>query len=57
MWDGHVSDLQHWSSPAAKLYGVNSIPRTFLIDRDGNIAVTGVNPLSGGLEEMIEKLL
>ena len=56
-WDGHVSDLQHWSSPAAKLYGVNSIPRTFLIDRDGNIAVVGVNPLQGGLEEMIEKLL
>ena len=33
----HVSDLQFWNSAAAKLYNVNSIPQTFLIDEDGKI--------------------
>lgn len=33
----HVSDLQFWNSAAAKLYNVNSIPKTFLIDEDGKI--------------------
>ncbi len=33
----HVSDLKGWSSGAAKLYGVTSIPQTVLIDRNGKI--------------------
>lgn len=33
----HVSDLQLWNNAAAQLYGVGSIPATFLIDADGNI--------------------
>ena len=33
----HVSDLKGWSSSAAQLYGVRGIPKTFLLDRDGNI--------------------
>lgn len=37
VWKNHVSDLKYWSSEAAKLYGVNSIPATFLIDKDGKI--------------------
>lgn len=37
VWKNHVSDLKYWSSDAAKLYGVNSIPATFLIDKDGKI--------------------
>lgn len=41
-WDGHVSDLKKWESDAAAMYGVRSIPQTFLIDREGKIAV--VNP-------------
>ncbi|NJL77432.1 MAG: TlpA family protein disulfide reductase, partial [Saprospiraceae bacterium] len=56
-WPYHVSELRFWSSNVAKLYGVNSIPRTFLIDRDGNIAKVGINPLAGGLDKEIEKLL
>ena len=27
-----MSDLKHWGSEAGKLYGVNSIPMSFLID-------------------------
>jgi peroxiredoxin len=33
----HVSDLQYWNSAAAKLYGVNSIPANFLLDKNGVI--------------------
>lgn len=33
----HVSDLQYWSSAAAKLYAVNSIPANFLLDEKGII--------------------
>ncbi|MCX7697597.1 MAG: TlpA family protein disulfide reductase [Bacteroidales bacterium] len=30
----HVSDLKKWNSSAAKLYGVNSIPSTFILDEN-----------------------
>lgn len=33
----HLSDLQYWNSAAAKLYGVNSIPHSILIDGEGII--------------------
>lgn len=36
-WDEHVSDLKFWGSDAAKVYGVNSIPATFLLDKEGKI--------------------
>jgi peroxiredoxin len=32
-----VSDLKHWSSEAAKLYNVQGIPYTVLLDKDGKI--------------------
>ncbi len=54
IWDYHVSDLQKWESIHAQTYGVRSIPRTFLIDRDGKIAA--VNPRNN-LESELKKLL
>lgn len=33
----HVSDLQYWNSPVAKLYGIKAIPANFLIAPDGKI--------------------
>lgn len=33
----HVSDLKGWSSEGAKLYGVKSIPQTYLIDKEGKV--------------------
>jgi thiol-disulfide isomerase/thioredoxin len=33
----HVSDLQYWKSEGAKTYGINAIPATVLLDRDGKI--------------------
>lgn len=35
-WD-HVSDLAYWSNAAAKLYAVNSIPSSLLVDKNGKI--------------------
>ena len=32
-----VSDLKYWDSPIAKVYNVESIPSSFLIDKDGTI--------------------
>ncbi len=37
LWSNHVSDLQYWSNAAARAYGVQSIPRTMLIDKQGVI--------------------
>lgn len=36
-WKYHVSDLIGWNSKAAKLYRVNSIPQSFLINPKGKI--------------------
>ena len=33
----HISDLKGWQSQHARLYSVNSIPATVLVDRDGRI--------------------
>jgi thiol-disulfide isomerase/thioredoxin len=53
-WENHVSDLKKWSAAPAAVYGVNSIPRTFLIDKNGNIAA--ISPRQN-LEEELLKLL
>ena len=37
MWPNHVSDLRGWSSAGGRLYGINSIPATVLVDRDGKV--------------------
>jgi peroxiredoxin len=54
MWDSHVSTLDKWDTAAAAAYGVTSIPRTFLIDREGKIAA--INPRFN-LEEALLKVL
>lgn len=37
VWPNHVSDLRGWQSAAGRLYGINSVPSTILVDRQGNI--------------------
>ncbi len=37
-----VSDLQYWQNDDAKLYGVNSIPGNFLLDKEGIILARNV---------------
>ena len=36
-WTNHVSDLGGWNSKVGKIYKVNSVPFTVLIDKDGKI--------------------
>ena len=33
----HISDLQFWQSAAARTYNVSSIPKSFLLDKEGRI--------------------
>ncbi len=51
----HVSDLQFWSSRAAKKYNVNSIPYTVLIDEQGKIIAKGLRGKE--LENKLKKVL
>ena len=37
VWPNHVSDLRGWSSAGGRLYGIQSIPSTVLVDTAGNI--------------------
>lgn len=50
----HVSDLKGWSSSAARLYNVSSIPFTVLIDPDGK--VIGTNLRGEQLEQVLENI-
>lgn len=54
-WENHVSELQGWNSSAGAKYGVNSIPKTFLIDKKG--AICGYNLKGEALENKIKELL
>lgn len=54
IWDNHVSDLQYWNSAPAATYGVRSIPKTFLIGRDGKIVA--INPRDNLEEELLKVL-
>ena len=51
-----MSDLKYWQSEGAKLYSVNSIPYTVLLDKDGTILDKGLQPdeLEKKLAELIE---
>ncbi len=46
-----VSDLKYWSSEAGQLYGINSIPASFLLDPNGKIIA---RDLRG--EDLVNKL-
>ncbi|MCB0379883.1 MAG: AhpC/TSA family protein [Flavobacteriales bacterium] len=52
----HVSDLKGWSNAAAKLYGVNSIPHSVLLDKEGVIIAKNLRgeDLHKKLEEVLK---
>jgi len=56
IWPNHVSDLGYWQSQAAKIYGVSSIPATFLIGKDGRILAKNLRgaALENALKELFE---
>jgi len=50
----HVSDLKFWNSPVARLYGIESIPANFLLNREGKIISRNLRGAS--LDEELSKL-
>jgi len=56
-WENHVSDLQGWNSAPTSKYGIQSIPFTVLVDREGKIIETGLRgpALRKKLEEVLGK--
>ncbi len=56
VWDYHVSDLKKWECEPARQYGVSSIPRTFMIDKEGKIAAVNLRGAEQ-IEEALKKLL
>jgi len=56
LWKYHVSDLRKWEAAPAALYGVHSIPRTFLIDREGKIAAVNLRG-AAAIEAELQKHL
>ncbi|MDB5262828.1 MAG: alkyl hydroperoxide reductase, partial [Adhaeribacter sp.] len=51
----HVSDLKGWESSAAKLYNIQAIPQTLLLDKEGNIIAKNLRGPS--LEEKLASLM
>ncbi len=53
-WEYHVSDLGGWQSKPAQIYGVNSIPASYLVDQNG--VIVGKNLRGPALDAALEKL-
>ena len=54
-WPNHVSDLKGWQSEPAHIYGVQSIPAQFLLDKDGKIVAKNLR--GEQLEQKLAELL
>lgn len=54
VWNTHVSDLKFWNNAAAQLYGVNSIPATYLVGPDGTILARNLR--GRALENALQKM-
>ena len=55
VWPNHVSDLKKWQSQAAAIYGVRSIPSTFLLDKEGRIVQRDLR--GADLERAVKQLV
>jgi thiol-disulfide isomerase/thioredoxin len=55
VWENHVSDLMGWSSQAAAIYGVSSIPMNYLLDGKGIILAKNLR--GAALEAELDKQL
>ncbi len=51
----HVSNLNYFNDPVAKLYNINSIPATFILDSEGKIVAKNLR--GEALEQKISELL
>jgi thiol-disulfide isomerase/thioredoxin len=57
LWEYHVSDLKKWNNAAARMYGISSIPSSYLIDADGVIVAKGRSLRGMGLHTNIDALV
>ena len=55
-WPNHGSELKFWGGEASAKYGVQAIPATFLIDREGKIAEIGLRG-AADIEQALQKVL
>ena len=55
IWPNHVSDLMGWQTPLVQSYGIQGIPHTVLLNREGNIV--GVGLRGAQLEQKLIELL
>ncbi|MEY4804096.1 MAG: hypothetical protein RL331_615 [Bacteroidota bacterium] len=53
-WPNHVSDLGGWQSKVAQLYGVQSIPFTVLLDKEGRVIATNLR--GAALEQALQQI-
>jgi peroxiredoxin len=51
----HVSDLKYWQNEVARLYGVNSIPHSVLLDKEGKIIAKNLR--GDKLQEKLKELM
>ncbi|RKS50627.1 peroxiredoxin [Gillisia mitskevichiae] len=53
----HVSNLQFWNDPVAKMYNIRAIPAAFLLDENGIIVATNLRgeALETKVKELLEK--
>lgn len=51
----HVSELKHWNSDIARLYGIRAIPANLLIDKNG--IIVGKNLRGTDLDEALRRLI
>ncbi len=54
-WPNHVSDLKGWDSPVVPLYGIQGIPATYLLDKEGKII--GRDLRGSDLEQKLQEIL
>jgi thiol-disulfide isomerase/thioredoxin len=54
VWPNHVSDLGGWKSKVAQLYGVQSIPFTVLLDKEGRVIATNLR--GAALEQTLQQI-
>lgn len=57
-WPYHVSDLKKWRNAAAQLYGIRSIPSSYLIDANGVVIAKNLRgpQLDIALDKLVKKL-
>jgi peroxiredoxin len=54
VWPNHVSELKYWQTSVTKTYNFNSIPTTYLIDKEGNIIARNLRGYS--LERKLKEI-